>query len=64
MMNSMIASNMISIQQQMQNQNHLQSPMTPMPSTTPSTNSAPQPLSGASVEFQSPNDENERSDDE
>ena len=64
MMNSMIASNMISMQQQMQNQNHLQSPMTPMPSTTPSTNSAPQPLSGASIEFQSPNDRNESSDNE
>ena len=51
MMNSMIASNMISMQQQMQNQNQLQPPITPMPSTAPSTNSAPQPLSGALVKF-------------
>ena len=56
-MNSMIASNMLSMQQS------LQSPST----TTPSTNA--QPSSSASIEFQTPNDndgdnESSSSDDE
>ena len=52
------------MQQQMQNQNQLQPPITPMPSTAPSTNSAPHLLSGTLVEFQSPIDKNLSSDDE
>ena len=64
MMSSLIASNMISMQQQMQKPNQLQPLMTPMPSTAPSTNSAPQLLSGTLVEFQSPIDKNLSSDDE
>lgn len=68
MMNSMIASNMISMQQQMQNQNHLQPPMTPMQSTqqVPMHSSTPQkqPLSGRSVKFQSSKDKNESSSDD
>jgi hypothetical protein len=55
---------MISMQQQMQKPNKLQPLMTPMPSTAPSTNSAPQHLSGTSVEFQLPIDKNLSSDDE
>jgi len=38
--------------------------MTPMPSTAPSTNSAPQLLSGKLIEFQSPIDKNLSCDDE
>jgi hypothetical protein len=53
----MIASKMISVQQQMQNPDQLQPLMIPMPPTTaPSTNNAPQSLSGSSIEFQSLND--------
>ena len=58
MMKSMIASKMISVQQQMQNPDQLQPLMIPMPSTTaPSTtNNEHQSLSGSSIEFQSLND--------